>query len=158
MTALTSRRHSVLPVCHISLHLLKDGFEIGYISTTISVSVNEFVLFKILIISPVTVLPGYMIILPKLKQVNELLPHESSLTFFFIKMTSLPRLPSIRELIKLYGLSAKSQLSQNFILDKNITGKKKPWYLNDQLRSFLTLFFKIKLLERPACQTIRGLW
>ncbi|KAJ1967576.1 hypothetical protein IWQ62_001768 [Dispira parvispora] len=35
----------------------------------------------------------------------------------------LPRLPSVRDLIKLYGLSAKSQLSQNFILDKNITDK-----------------------------------
>ncbi|KAI7883633.1 S-adenosyl-L-methionine-dependent methyltransferase [Lichtheimia hyalospora FSU 10163] len=35
----------------------------------------------------------------------------------------LPRLPSVRELIKLYGLSARSQLGQNFILDKNITDK-----------------------------------
>lgn len=42
---------------------------------------------------------------------------------FFKIMSTLPRLPSIRELIKLYGLTAKSQLSQNFILDKNITGK-----------------------------------
>lgn len=42
---------------------------------------------------------------------------------FLPSLMSLPRLPSIRELIKLYGLSAKSQLSQNFILDKNITGR-----------------------------------
>ncbi|KAJ1913230.1 hypothetical protein IWQ60_009294 [Tieghemiomyces parasiticus] len=35
----------------------------------------------------------------------------------------LPRLPAVRDLIKLYGLSAKSQLSQNFILDKNVTDK-----------------------------------
>ncbi|KAI9321791.1 S-adenosyl-L-methionine-dependent methyltransferase [Dichotomocladium elegans] len=38
-------------------------------------------------------------------------------------MTMLPRLPPVRELIKLYGLSAQSQLGQNFILDKNITDK-----------------------------------
>lgn len=43
--------------------------------------------------------------------------------FSRLTMSTLPRLPSIRELIKLYGLTAKSQLSQNFILDKNITGK-----------------------------------
>ncbi|ORX51882.1 S-adenosyl-L-methionine-dependent methyltransferase [Hesseltinella vesiculosa] len=36
---------------------------------------------------------------------------------------SLPKLPAIRELVKLFGLSAKSQLGQNFILDKNITDK-----------------------------------
>jgi len=29
---------------------------------------------------------------------------------------------SLRELIRLYGLSAKQELSQNFILDLNITG------------------------------------
>ncbi|KAI9273119.1 S-adenosyl-L-methionine-dependent methyltransferase [Phascolomyces articulosus] len=38
-------------------------------------------------------------------------------------MAALPRLQSVREIVKLYGLSAKSQLSQNFILDKNITDK-----------------------------------
>lgn len=33
-----------------------------------------------------------------------------------------PRLLAVRDLVKIYGLTAKSQLSQNFILDKNITG------------------------------------
>ncbi|RUS22537.1 mitochondrial dimethyladenosine transferase 1, partial [Endogone sp. FLAS-F59071] len=35
----------------------------------------------------------------------------------------LPRLPAVRDLVKMYGLSARSQLGQNFILDKNITDK-----------------------------------
>jgi len=34
----------------------------------------------------------------------------------------LPKLLKARDLMKMYGLTAKSQLSQNFILDKNITG------------------------------------
>lgn len=48
----------------------------------------------------------------------------------------LPRLPSVREIIKLYGLTAKSQLSQNFILDKNITGK-----IHDLFFFFLLQFY-----------------
>ncbi|KAJ1835370.1 hypothetical protein LPJ63_001186 [Coemansia sp. RSA 2711] len=35
----------------------------------------------------------------------------------------LPRLPSIRDLTRIYNLGAKQQLSQNFIMDKNITDK-----------------------------------
>ena len=34
----------------------------------------------------------------------------------------LPPLLSVRDIIKLYGLTARSQLSQNFILDSNVTG------------------------------------
>ncbi|KAI9595976.1 S-adenosyl-L-methionine-dependent methyltransferase [Syncephalis fuscata] len=36
---------------------------------------------------------------------------------------SLPPLPAVRDLVRIYGLRAKSELSQNFILDKNVTDK-----------------------------------
>ena len=39
------------------------------------------------------------------------------------KVFRMPQLPSISDLVKLYKLSAIKQLSQNFLLDKNINDK-----------------------------------
>ena len=37
----------------------------------------------------------------------------------------LPKLLSVRDLVKIYGLKSKYQLDQNFLLNKNITGQYK---------------------------------
>jgi hypothetical protein len=39
-------------------------------------------------------------------------------------MLKLPPMPSPRELVRLYRLSAVKELSQNFILDLNVTGTR----------------------------------
>ena len=39
---------------------------------------------------------------------------------------ALPSLPTLRDLIKLFGLSAKQELSQNFLLDLNVTSTVLP--------------------------------
>lgn len=41
----------------------------------------------------------------------------------------LPPLPPIRDLIRVYGLSASQKFSQNFILDKNVTGNDTSSFL-----------------------------
>ena len=55
-----------------------------------------------------------------------------------VRSMALPPLPSLRELVRLYGLGARSQLSQNFIMDLNLT-RRIARYLMPQLRTHTVL-------------------
>ena len=63
------------------------------------------------------------------------------------KMLRLPPMPKISDLLRVYGLTAKKQLSQNFILDLNVTG----WFA-----LFLFLLNTLRR-ERPVCKK-RRIW
>ena len=57
------------------------------------------------------------------------------------KQLRLPPMPKISDLIRMYGLRAKKQLSQNFILDLNVTG------LLVELLFILLILFSISLYK-----------
>ena len=50
------------------------------------------------------------------------------------KRLILPPLPKISDILRIYGVRAKKQLSQNFILDQNITGMYRIRFMQGQQR------------------------
>lgn len=75
---------------------------------------------------------------------------------FRIKMPKrFPPLPSLRDILKMYQITAKKNLSQNFILDPSVlrrfvksAGIYSSWFLSFQKDMITSILLSYKILQR----------